>query len=374
MTEGRIFVAHNSSFDYGFLRKEFSDLGYEFKRETLCTVKLSRKAYPDLPSYSLGKICSYFGIEIKNRHRALGDAEATTILFQKMIKEQPFLLEGINYQRFLQEKFSISKLPNKPGIYFLLNKQKEVIYIGKSIRLKERIKEHLTNFFTKKGIKIIDEIDEVKYELTGNELMALIRETIEIKKHQPPYNKREKRENYPYGIYAEYINDIGSLQIKKTDEDENLPLFTFETKHAALNKLVELTENYTLCERMNTLQKVGSGLCFSYQLKKCNGICAGKENVEEYNTRFQTLLNSFQIKEGNYFLIGEGRTRQERSLVLIENCMFKGYAYVNEKNISEYSPSSLLLFIEKQKTNHDLQRIIRLGIGNNLFIKRLIIK
>jgi DNA polymerase III subunit epsilon len=85
LTENRIFVAHNAPFDYGFIRKEFADLGYDFTRKTLCTVKLSRKYLPGFPSYSLGELCSQLNIPIKNRHRAAGDALATTHLLKKLL-------------------------------------------------------------------------------------------------------------------------------------------------------------------------------------------------------------------------------------------------------------------------------------------------
>lgn len=87
MTAGKIFVAHNVHFDYKFVKEEFKRLGYEFNRKTLCTVQLSRKLMPGYKSYSLGKICAEKGIEINGRHRAAGDALATTKLFELLLKE-----------------------------------------------------------------------------------------------------------------------------------------------------------------------------------------------------------------------------------------------------------------------------------------------
>ena len=85
ITEGKIFVAHNASFDYHFIRNEFKNLGYRYKRDVLCTVKLSRKLLPGMPSYSLGKLCDELQIKIDNRHRAAGDAIATSKIFDILL-------------------------------------------------------------------------------------------------------------------------------------------------------------------------------------------------------------------------------------------------------------------------------------------------
>jgi DNA polymerase-3 subunit epsilon len=85
-TENRIFVAHNIGFDYNFVQQEFMYLGHQYERKKMCTVKLSRKIVPDLPSYSLGKLCDSLKIEVFDRHRAEGDAQATALLMRKLLQ------------------------------------------------------------------------------------------------------------------------------------------------------------------------------------------------------------------------------------------------------------------------------------------------
>lgn len=85
VTKDAWFVAHNARFDYGFIKKEFGALDEYFQRDLLCTVQLSRKIFPGLKSYSLGKLCECLEISIENRHRAHGDAEATVRLFEKLL-------------------------------------------------------------------------------------------------------------------------------------------------------------------------------------------------------------------------------------------------------------------------------------------------
>ena len=86
LTENRTFVAHNVSFDYNFIKGEFASLGYEYDREKLCTVKLSRKLIPGKKTYSLGPLCESLGISNNARHRAEGDAVATAKLFDILLQ------------------------------------------------------------------------------------------------------------------------------------------------------------------------------------------------------------------------------------------------------------------------------------------------
>ena len=127
-TKDRVFVAHNSSFDYGFFRKEFKDLGYDYQRKTICTVKTARKVFPGLNSYSLGKISKHFGIEIKARHRAMGDAEATAILFHKMIDKEPDFISDYSFNTILDDQLKVNKLPQSPGIYYLKDNRRMNTY------------------------------------------------------------------------------------------------------------------------------------------------------------------------------------------------------------------------------------------------------
>ena len=156
ITKDCIFVAHNVNFDYNVIHKEFSDLGFPFKRKKLCTVRLSRKLIPGLPSYSLGKLCSSVGIRINDRHRAKGDADATTILFEKLLR-----LDADNkvFDSFLKPnsreatlppglaKEIFEKLPERTGVYYFRNEKEHIIYVGKALNIK---KECSVIFMTKR--------------------------------------------------------------------------------------------------------------------------------------------------------------------------------------------------------------------------------
>uniref|UniRef100_UPI0025B98266 exonuclease domain-containing protein n=1 Tax=Flavobacterium sp. TaxID=239 RepID=UPI0025B98266 len=153
MTEGRIFVAHNVGFDYGFIREEFASLGYKYKRDTLCTVRLSRKLLPGKTSYSLGKLCDSLGIVIEARHRAEGDAVATAKLFDLLMQAKnnnPQYknkgVEDLMVRRIDKIKqYVLNKLPEDCGVYYFLDQDQEIIYVGKSKNAYNRAMSHFNS-------------------------------------------------------------------------------------------------------------------------------------------------------------------------------------------------------------------------------------
>ena len=148
LTEGRTFVAHNARFDYSFIRQEYKSLGFNFKRNILDTVALSRKLLPGHKSYSLGNICKDLNISINGRHRAAGDALATVRLFEILIARdieinggRSSLLKNTRVSK-LNPKLDINKIesiPDEPGVYYFYNEKGDLIYIGKSRNLQQRI-------------------------------------------------------------------------------------------------------------------------------------------------------------------------------------------------------------------------------------------
>ena len=215
ITENTIFVAHNASFDYQFIQKEFESLGYEYDREVLCTVILSRKIVPGLNSYSLGKLCQSLGIPLSNRHRAGGDAYATAMLLRYLMDQTGGFLfpqknSGFKHLHPDLDIDGLSQLPQTTGIYYFYDANGEVIYVGKSRNIKKRIFSHLAaNSKSKRHLK--EQIAQVSYDITGSELIALLMEDEEIKKLKPPFNKVHKSNNFPWGIYH-YVDRKGYVR------------------------------------------------------------------------------------------------------------------------------------------------------------------
>ena len=207
LTENKILVGHNIRFDYNFIRSEFKSLGYDFQRKTLDTVKLSRKLFPGRRAYGLGKLCKDLGIENPSRHRAAGDAMATTRLFEMLlsIDAHPEEIKLNGYQSEVSKSL-VSDLPKEAGVYYFYNKNKDLIYVGKSVNIHDRVLSHMNNNLHKKAVEMRSEIADVDFELTGSELIALLLESSEIKKYQPIYNRQQRRTFFNYGLYLSLIH------------------------------------------------------------------------------------------------------------------------------------------------------------------------
>jgi DNA polymerase III subunit epsilon len=218
-TEGRTFVAHNARFDYSFLREEFKSLGFNFTRNLLDTVALGRKLLPGHKSYSLGNICNDLQILINGRHRAAGDAFATVRLFEILL-EKDREINGFGKSLMKRSKTSklnpaldISKLeniPEEPGVYYFYNEKHDLIYIGKSRNLQQRINTHLSNNTTNRAMEMRDLISDIDWETTGSELIALLKESFEIKRNKPIYNRAQRNSGFS-GAFSGRLTKTGIL-------------------------------------------------------------------------------------------------------------------------------------------------------------------
>ena len=164
ITDGAILVAHNAKFDYRILRTEFRRLGFEYERQSLCTVELSKKLIPGLPSYSLGKLVRSLGIPLSDRHRASGDAQATVKLFKMLLakdSEKEILKNSVRHAPKLQMDDKLlrllEELPSITGVYYLHNSEGDIIYIGKSKNIKKRVNQHFTSE-NRKSLEIQKEV------------------------------------------------------------------------------------------------------------------------------------------------------------------------------------------------------------------------
>lgn len=334
-SENCVFVAHNVGFDYGVIRQEFKSLGFDYRRTHLCTVRASRYILPGHDSYSLGKLTRALGIQLKGRHRAGGDAHATALLFQMLFaksekKLSTFLQEDLN-PKILHPNLDLNELdeiPNKTGIYKFFDDANRLIYIGKSKHIRKRIDQHLRNTKTKKGIEMMSEISRIEFELTGSELIALLYESDLIKKHKPFYNRALRRNQFPYGLFT-FMDSAGYLQlyIDKTDKKLEMPVVTFSSKIEANNYIAQACERLNLCQKLCGIYQTQSS-CFAYQIRKCYGACVKEESAEAYNARVEELISQHSFEHENFYLIENGRMRNEKCLILIENGSYRGYGFV----------------------------------------------
>ena len=335
--EGCVFVAHNVNFDYSFVKAEFDRIGLSFRRKKLCTVRLSRKLLPGKFSYSLGKLCASEGIPLNNAHRAAADAKATAILFTQLMKIDkegyiekalnPLSLEGLMPPNMPKEDFIA--LPNKQGIYYMVNEKKEVIYIGKAKDIKKRVHSHFSgNTNTKSKYHFVKNIYGIDFKVIPNTLLVDIIEATEIKKHWPAHNRSYKRITLNYGLYR-YTDRNGyerfnSGRCGKHDK----PIKSFKSLVELKDFLKEIIEDYNLCPRLSGLQPISSGKCNYVEELNCRGACEGNEEIATYNLRVQQAVEEKVNRNTTYVLREESAERAEQAVILVENGRYKGYGKV----------------------------------------------
>jgi DNA polymerase-3 subunit epsilon len=333
-TEDCVFVAHNVAFDYGILRTEFRSLGFDYRRPHLCTVRASRYVIPGHDSYSLGKLTRALGIELIGRHRAGGDAFATAKLFSILMQEDKnelatFIQKELNPKRLHPnlDVEMLDEIPNKIGVYKFFNEDNQLIYIGKSIHIKKRIDQHLGNNKTKKAIQMQKEIARIEYELTGSELIALLRESEQIKLHTPIYNRSLRRNSFPYGLY-DYTDENGyiRLHVTRVSQMQAQPLASFTTKKEGTAFLERIVQEYNLCTKLCGLYK-SNAACFQYSIKNCSGACIQEESSAAYNRRCQQIIDELSLNGATFFIVDKGRHRSEKSLIYVKNGAITGIGY-----------------------------------------------
>lgn len=373
ITEGCIVVAHNSSFDYRILRTEFDRLGYKYIRPTICTVELSKKLLPEQASYSLGKLVRSLGIPVTDRHRASGDALATVKLFKLLLSKdttkeivKEYIKTEVKPGMAPKLLDIVESLPSKTGIYYIHNEKGDLIYIGKSKNIKNRISQHFTSKVSK-SIKIQAQVYAVTYEETGSELIALLKESEEIKINKPIFNRAQRKTLFNWALYSEKTKEgYIALKVEKTDGRKK-EITSFTSLQEGKNALFKITEKYNLCQKINGIYDTKKS-CFQYDIKQCFGACIGKEHPEDYNKRVQEFIQNNSFENNSMVIIDKGRTNSERSAVLIENGIYKGYCFY-DLNYQINNIEILRNLIIPMQSNRDTISIIQSYLRKNKNLK-----
>jgi DNA polymerase-3 subunit epsilon len=365
ITQDTIFVAHSVNFDYNVIKNEFKNIGCEFVRKKLCTVRLSRKLIPGYNSYSLGKLCSALGIPLTDRHRARGDAHATTLLFHKLLREDgadevfKAFLNARSQEATLPPALArevYENLPEVPGIYFFKNGKGAIIYVGKAINIKKRVLSHFYDKATKE-VQMCQETADIDFELSGSELVALLMESDAIKHHYPPFNRAQKRTIQQYAIFSyEDRNGILHLAHNKLKAAPN-PVTVYYSTTDCRSALQEICKTFELCPKYCHLQE-GVAHCSHYSITKCGGICQGKENSVTYNLRVAKAIEALKGKHQNFVVQEKGRTIEEQAFIWIENGKYAGYGFV-QKEETIHSYEDLDTFLIRKKNTLETQRIVQ---------------
>ncbi|MFC5284246.1 exonuclease domain-containing protein [Pedobacter alpinus] len=363
LLDGKIFVAHNVNFDYSFVNHYLKREGFNLNNKKLCTVRLARKILPGLPSYSLGKLSRSLNIKIENRHRAAGDALATTILFKMMIDadEHQYIDEALNAKAKEEalppyiSRLQLDGIPRQPGVYYFKDKKDKIIYVGKAKNLYKRILSHFLNNNTHKNKQdFLREIRKISHQVCGTELQALILENIEIKRLWPEKNRAAKHPEKRYALYT-YEDQNGFIRLnigKKNKFIKSVCLFKSIAEAQSLTR--QWVQRFNLCNKLCNLQTTEID-CIGLQNETCFGACNGKEDFNTYNLRVNKLLEELVLELPSYMVIDQGRNKFERSCIVINKGVFYGMGYINGQDLpadleiakTVVTPYPSYLFIEK---------------------------
>jgi DNA polymerase-3 subunit epsilon len=372
ITENCLIVAHNTDFDYRILRTEFKRLGYNFERNSLCTVSLSQQLLPDMESYKLGKLVRSLGIPISDRHRAQGDALATVKLFELLLEKDSgkeilkSQIKALHTHQVPSKYLSIiEELPNATGVYYLHNTVGDVLYIGKSNNIQKRVRTHLTGT-DRKSKKIQKKLHKVNFETTGSELIALLKEQHEIKKNQPQINKDGRYRLYPMGIRIDQETAYHQLILEQVRNSREY-LVVFKNSRVAKHMLTQWIEDHQLCFKHSSLQD-SEGACFAYKNDQCKGACLEEESTQSYNDRLHQLQDKNNYPHDHFLMIGSGRKDGEYSFIYIDNQCFKGYGFY-ELNHQIKNKEKILNRMIAMEDNSDCRTLILSHIKKNKFRK-----
>lgn len=361
-TEDAIFVAHNVRFDYGFIAEEFSQLGYTYSKSQLCTVQMSRRAFPGLKSYSLGNLVKHFSIPLPNHHRAMDDALATSELFSKIVqstyyqKMYPILgrqnLTELKLPAHIDRKF-LDSIPNAPGVYYFLNEKNQIIYVGKSIHLRKRIYDHFADK-SERAARLQAAVYSIDYQYTGNELAALLLESFEIKTLSPLFNKAQRKRYFKYGIgLNSNKKGIDRFEIIDLDKNGHTEIFKmYTTRDAANSSLSYYLYESGIC---NCIRKNSNPeYCMEAKLEICESI-RKEGSLEEKLIETENRMKSGFEQDGIY--VGPGRNEEEAFVILIQNLQFAGMGYIS-KDITYERPEEILEDIQTYPSNPEVLGII----------------
>ncbi len=317
--DGALFVAHNARFDYGFVKNEFRRLEVGFTADVLCTVRLSRKLYPEAVGHGLDALIARHGLQDAfapsdgartGRHSALGDARALWRFVQAVYRERPVEEIEAAVRRLLRipslppqlAPDALEGLPEGPGVYRFYGVNELPIYIGKSVNLRERIRSHFSgDHRSANDIRLSGEIRRIEIDETAGELGALLREARLVKELLPLHNYRLRRKlNACFVRLPDLRSEPQVLATKDIDwaaRDAGAEALygPFATRQHVKKLLEHLAAEHGLCWRQLGWEKRG-GPCFARQVKRCRGACVGEETPEAHNLRLATALACWRLE------------------------------------------------------------------------------
>lgn len=305
---GTVFVAHNARFDYGFIKSEYRRLGRLFSARVLCTVKLSRRLYPEFRRHNMDALIERHGLKQVQRHRAMGDVSAMLEFFNHALAEKGTaeieealgaLLQRPSIPSHLPLD-TLKDLPRGPGVYRFYGENDVLLYVGKSTNIAQRVASHFSgDHSSSRGVRISESLRRVEYTETAGELGALLLELRQIKTLNPLFNRRSRAAKNLVSIELA-MNESGYLRARLVREVEPHRLASyyglFRSKRDAERALSGIAAKNDLCNQLLGLEPERDSACFQRALGRCKGACEGAEDVDRYNLRVQIAFHELRLR------------------------------------------------------------------------------
>ena len=306
LLEGAVFVAHNARFDYGFIKNEFRRQGEAFTADVLCTVRLSRRLYPDAEGHGLDAVISRHRLSGFDRHRAMGDTEATAAFVCKTEDDHSSdtlkaivksLLKTPSLPAHLPTTV-LADIPDSPGVYLFYGVNDLPLYIGKAKHLRERIRAHFSSdHMTPNDIRLSQEMRRIEWLPTAGEFSALLLEAQLVKERMPLHNVNLRRRE-----------KVGFFQLLETDGNASLHWISaanlpdahtdifgpFSDKASAKKWLMFAAREHQLCDHLLGFSKPRAinEPCFARQVGRCFGACDGTETLLAHTDRLREAIKA----------------------------------------------------------------------------------
>lgn len=365
--EGAVFVAHNVNFDYSFIKSEYARIGVPFSKKKLCTVRLSRRLYAHEKGHSLEKIIQRHSIPFENRHRAYDDALALVHFTEIALREhgQELFSRAVTSQLKAQSvpvnlsDKDIAVIPEEPGVYIFKDLKGAVLYIGKSVNMRQRVMSHFRDMAAKE-VKIAQQTTKIETIKTNSEVLALLLESRLVKQIQPIYNRQLRRVKNYCMVVKQDLSGYPTITYEygiPGDQREITEIYgLYENKMKAKKWMDVITRTYDLCPKLMGLEKTNKS-CFWYSLGKCKGACLGMEVPEKYATRFEIAMKDKKLEAWPYESEIEVPVDDQGSKLVIDKWVVKSI----ESDLPLFSDNANLTF------DLDEYRIIRRFLKQNSF-------
>ena len=360
---GRLFVAHNARFDYGFLRREFERAGLKYSAKTLCTVRLSRRLYPQAGEHDLDSLIERHALECEARHRALPDARAVWQFLRFAAVEHGDDVLGVAARQIARQpqlpahldRAAIDEIPETAGVYLFYEEQGRPLYIGKSRAMRSRVLQHFiaTASWTPR-------VRRIEWQRTAGELGALLREAELVKALDPTYNRLLRHPERLCGLAF----DGKRLRLAGEDEidAETLPLVygVWRSRRAALQALRATADEHRLCLQTLGFDIKKQGVCLRHQLGRCGGVCAGKESIHAHYARLAAALAPLKSPDwphrGPLGVVEVDASRDASEVHILDRWCYLGTAR-SEAEVAE------LLEARRPRFDYDHYRILSRHLG-----------